>query len=82
MYFAAISMPLKQISFDGRLYFEPLLEEVTAKRSTVKRKSGSTYMKTVSMNPVKLNEVIIKALEATVRKIPHAKIKSNYCGWC
>ena len=73
MYFAAISMPQKQISFDGRLYFEPLITEGKAKRNSVRRKAGSTILQPVSMDRVKFNAVIVKVLEATVQKLPHAK---------
>ena len=72
MYFAAISLPNKHTSFDGRLFFEPLLREVKAKRNSVNRKSGTTYLQPATMYRTKFNEVIIKVLKATVQKLPDA----------
>ena len=39
MYFAAISIPKKEWNFDGRLYFEQLVQVVKAKRNSIKRKA-------------------------------------------
>ena len=69
----AISVPQKQENFDRRLYFEPLIREGKAKRTSVNRKSGTTVLLHVSMDRTKFNDSIIKVLQATVQKLPHAK---------
>ena len=71
MYFAAISMPQKPLGFDGRLFFEPLVREAKAKRNSVNRKSGTTYLQPISMDRSKFNDVVIKVLKATVLKLPN-----------
>ena len=72
MHFTATSMPKKQSSFDGLLFFEPLLHEVKAKQSSVNRKSGSTYLQSVTMDRTKFNGAIIKVLKETVQELPDA----------
>ena len=73
MYFTAISVPQKQENFGRRLYFEPLIREGKAKRTSVNRKSGTTILHPKSMDRAKFNDSIIKVLQATVHKQPHAK---------
>ena len=73
MYFAAIAMPLAKQKFDGRVYFEPLVQKVTAKRTTKNRKSGTESLRAAQMDRVKFNNVIIEVLNAIVRKLPNAK---------
>ena len=38
MYFTAIAKPKEDMKFDGRVCFKPLITQVNAKRSSVKRK--------------------------------------------
>ena len=63
MYFAASSMPQKENCFDSRLHFEPLLEEVKARRISTNRKSGTAILQPISIDRANFNEVMIKFLE-------------------
>ena len=72
MHFVAIAMPKKQLSFDGRLFFEPRLREVKENRISSNRKSGTTYLQPVAIDDTKFSDFIIKALKATVQKLPDA----------
>ena len=67
-------MPQKETSINGRLHFEPLLQEVKAKRSSTIRKSRTVTLQPISMDRAKFSEVIIKVLEGTVRKLRKTKI--------
>lgn len=60
MYFAAIAVPKKNINLMDGVCFEPVLQEVEAKRNSVRRKSGNVPLQPISMDRAKFNYFIIK----------------------
>ena len=51
--FAAIEMPIVKQKLDGRVYFEPLVQKVTARHTTNNGKSGTESLRATQMDRVK-----------------------------
>ena len=73
MYFAAVSKPVPEFNFDGRIVFMPLVKEVKAKRNSSVRPAGTVMLQTTTMDRTKFNEAIIEVINSITNSLPTAK---------